>query len=376
MKFSMKEILQTVPKPAILALLVPVCFYLEHVHASHMVLFFVSAISILGLISLIGKSVEEISHYSGPMVGGLLNATFGNFTELVIAFNGIRAGLFDLIRASITGSILGNLILVMGLSMFYGGLKHKTQKFSRTGANTSILMLMIVLMALLIPTFVHFGYQIEGLSAQAAKLVEERVSLYASILLLVIYFLSLLFSFKTHRFAYMPEASNGHQDEKSDWKKGVAIAVLFVAATLVAFVSDIFVGSIEKMLTVSQLPLSELFMGVIIIAAIGNAVDAIVAVKMAGKNKMDISFQVAMGASIQVALFIAPLLVIYSFLIGGHPKTGVPFTLQFSAFELIALGGGVTIAGYSLQDGESNWFEGAMFIALYTLFGIAFFFHP
>ncbi|MBI3540872.1 MAG: calcium/proton exchanger [Deltaproteobacteria bacterium] len=372
----MKTMIRTFPKPAILALLVPVCFYFEHIHASPMVLFFVSAISILGLVSLIGKSVEEISHYSGPMVGGLLNATFGNFTELVIAFNGIRAGLFELIRASITGSILGNLILVMGLSMFYGGLKHKTQKFSRTGANTSILMLMIVLMALLIPTFVHFGYQIDGISASAAQLIEQRVSLYASILLLIIYFLSLFFSMKTHHFAYMPEVSDSHLEEKPDWGKRMAIVVLFVAATLVSFVSDTFVGSVEKMLTVSKLPLSEVFMGVIVIAAIGNAVDGIVAVKMAGKNKMDLSFQVAMGASIQVALFIAPLLVIYSFLIGGHPKTGIPFTLQFSAFELIALGGGVALAGYSLQDGESNWFEGFMFIALYILFGIAFFFHP
>ncbi|OGP10947.1 MAG: calcium/proton exchanger [Deltaproteobacteria bacterium GWA2_45_12] len=360
---------------AILLIFVPVCFYLEHVHTNPLLLFLVSAISILGLISLIGKSVEEIAHYSGPVVGGFLNATFGNFTEMVIAFNGIRAGLFELIRASITGSILGNLILVMGLSMFYGGLKYKTQKFSQTGANTSILMLVIALFALLIPTFVHYGYQIEGLKATDARSLEQRVSLYSAILLLVVYILGLFFSLKTHRFAYMPETPS-HTTESPEWKKWFAICLLCFSAILVGFISDFFVYSIEDMLKVSKIPLSELFMGVIIVAAIGNAVDGIVAIRMAGKDKMDISYQVAMGASIQVALLIAPLLVIYSFIIGGHPETGVFFTLQFSIFEIIALAGGVALAGYSLQDGESNWFEGAMFIILYAIFGVAFFFHP
>ena len=173
----------------------------------------------------------------------------------------------------------------------------------------------------------------------------------------------------------MPETS-AHEEENLEWRKLFAIGVLFIAAILVSFVSDIFVGAIEKMLTVSKIPLSELFMGVIVIAAIGNAVDGMVAVAMAGKNKMDISYQVAMGASIQVGLLIAPFLVILSFLTGGHPTTHIPFTLQFSIFEVIALAGGVALAGYSLQDGESNWFEGMMFIILYTIFGVAFFFHP
>ena len=367
--------LKTMPKLAILVFLVPLVFYLEHIQANPILLFVVSAISVLGLITLIGKSVEQIAHYSGPVVGGLLNATFGNFTELVIAINGIRAGLFDLIRASITGSILGNLILVMGLSMFYGGLKYKTQKFSRTGANTSILMLVIVVFALLIPTFVHYGYRAEGLNVETAQSLEQHVSLYSAILLIAVYFLSLFFSLKTHRFAYMPETS-AHEEETLEWRKLFAIGVLFFAAILVSFVSDIFVGAIEKMLTVSKIPLSELFMGVIVIAAIGNAVDGMVAVAMAGKNKMDISYQVAMGASIQVGLLIAPFLVILSFLTGGPPTTHIPFTLQFSIFEVIALAGGVALAGYSLQDGESNWFEGMMFIILYTIFGVAFFFHP
>src|SRR3990167_516152 len=222
--------IKTIPKMAILLIFVPVCFYLEHVHTNPLLLFLVSAISILGLISLIGKSVEEIAHYSGPVVGGFLNATFGNFTEMVIAFNGIRAGLFELIRASITGSILGNLILVMGLSMFYGGLKYKTQKFSQTGANTSILMLVIVVFALLIPTFVHYGYRAEGLNVETAQSLEQHVSLYSAILLIAVYFLSLFFSLKTHRFAYMPETS-AHEEENSEWRKLFAIGILFVAAT-------------------------------------------------------------------------------------------------------------------------------------------------
>lgn len=367
---------KTIPKQAILLLFLPLCFYLEHTRGNPIIIFVVSALSILGLISFIGKSVEEISHYSGPVIGGLLIATFGNFTELAIAISGIRNGMFELIRASITGSILGNLILVLGLSMFCGGLKYKAQNFSKTGANASILMLLVLIIALFIPTFVHFGYKMEGLAPLIAKALEERVSLYSAIILLIIYFLSLLFSLKTHRFAYMPDSPPKGEHIKPEWGKGTAIVVLFFAATLIAFTSDILVESIQNMLTVSKLPISELFMGIFVVAAIGNTVDGIVAVKMARKDKMDISFQVAMGASIQVALLIAPILVIYSVLIGGHPVTHVPFTLQFSMFEMIALGGGVMLAGYSLQDGESNWFEGMMFIALYVIFGIAFFFHP
>ena len=368
--------LRTIPRQAALILAVPFAFYFEHAHANPILVFILSAVGILGLISLIGKSVEEIDHYSGPVIGGLLNATFGNFTELVIAVKGVKAGMFELIRASVTGSILGNLILVIGLSMFFGGLKHKTQTFSKTGAQTSCLMLMIVVVALLIPTFAGLGYQ-SLIGAPAAALLEQKVSLYASVLLLVVYFLSLLFSLKTHRFAYMPKADSGNDDEAHpDWSKNASIAVLCVAALCVAATSDVFVESIQTMMKVSNLPIGELFMGVFVVAAIGNAVDGMVAVKMACKNKMDIAIQVAMGASIQVALFIAPLLVIYSALIGGHPETHIPFTLRFGLFEVIALGGGVLLAAFDLQDGESNWFEGVMFIALYVIFGFAFFFLP
>jgi Ca2+:H+ antiporter len=365
---------RSIPKQAILALLVPLAFLFKHQDISPVILFLLSAGGILGLISLIGKSVEEIDHYSGPVIGGLLNATFGNFTELVIAINGVRQGLFPLIRASIVGSILGNLILVIGLSMFCGGLKHKTQTFSRTGASTSVLMLLIVMTALMIPSIASNNAAAGAMDPAAAALLEQKVSFYSAILLLLLYGLGLFFSLFTHRFAYMPKTHGAEEHAQPDWSKLTAIIVLCAAACTVAATSDVFVESIQEMLTHSNLPLTEVFMGVFVVAAIGNAVDGLVAVKMALKNKMDVAIQVAMGASIQVALLIAPILVIFSNLIGGHPQTGVPFTLRFPPFEVVALGGGVLLAGFTLQDGESNWFEGVMFVTLYAIFGIAFFF--
>lgn len=364
----MKNFIRTLPKAAVLAALVPVSIYLHYIKADSILIFCFTVFAILGLVCLIGKSTSEVSLYSGPVMGGLLNATFGNFTELVISLIAIKEGLHVLVRASITGSILGNLLLVMGLSMFFGGLKHKTQKFSRTGANAAILMLVIALSGLIMPSFLHYGYKLDpSLTESVERVMENNISVITAILLIVIYILNLIFSLGTHKFAYMPENDS---DEKPEWPKITAIAILIVTALVVAFESDIFVEAINNMINVKKVALSEMFIGVVLIAAIGNMVDGIVAVMMARKNRMDVSFQVAMGASIQVALLIAPVLVLYSFIISR------PFTLVFNVFELISIWTGVIIAGYSLLDGESNWFEGSMFVVLYLIIASVFFFHP
>jgi len=195
----------------------------------------------------------------------------------------------------------------------------------------------------------------------------NKISICTAVVMLIVYLLSLVFSLKTHKFAMMPKSETS---EKPVWKKPVALVVLFATAIIIGFESDIFVDAIKNMIQVQKIMFSELFMGIIFVAAIGNACDGAVAIIMARKNRMDISFQVATGASIQVALFIVPVIVLFSFIIGK------PLTLVFNMFEIIAIWSGLLIAGYSLLDGESNWFEGVMFIAVYLLVGIVFFFHP
>lgn len=359
--------LKTLPRPAILLVFVPVSIFLSKMGVSPVLSFCVSAIAIIGLISIMSKSTDQVAIYSGAVVGGLLNATFGNFPELVISLSAIRHGMETLVIAALTGSIIGNILLVVGLSMFFGGLKYKTQKFSRTGINASVLMLVVALFALIIPSFVHYGFKMANIGQSAADTVVDNISICTAIVLLVVYMLYLVFSLKTHRSVY---GADSDSSEKPDWGKGVAIAILFISALLVAFESDIFVDAIEGILKSKNSIFSELFMGVIFVAAIGNAVAMGVSVNMARKNKMDLAFGVSMGASIQVALLIAPLLVLYSFLIKN------PLTLVFNGLELIAIWASVLISGYSLLDGESNWFEGAMFVAIYVLVAIAFFFHP
>lgn len=364
--------IKTLPKPAALLLFVPVSIALNMLGVSPMVIFIITALAILGLISLISKSTEQISIYSGPVIGGFLNATFGNFTELVIGLLALKKGLFTLVRASITGSILGNLLLVMGLSMFLGGIKYKTQKFSRTGANTSILMLVLAVIALIMPTLTYYGYGLDKtLTVSITETMVDEISFFAALVLLAVYVLSLVFSLKTHKFVYMSEDAIEEEKEKPEWPKALAMGMLALVAIAVSFESDIFVNALENMIKVQHLRLSEMFLGVVVVAAIGNAVDGLVAILMARKNKMNIAFQVAMGASTQVALLIAPLFVIVSFLVFKNP-----FILVFNIFELAAIWAGVFIAGYSLLDGESNWFEGAMFLAVYIIIAVVFFFHP
>lgn len=365
----MLKLLRTLPKISVLAFLLPVVVVMHLTEAGgHLGLFLVCCATILGTVTVIGKSTEEFALYTGPVWGGLLNATFGNVTELIIALFALKAGLFDIVRSSITGSILGNLLLILGASMLYGGLKHQTQKFTRTGANVNIGMLVLTIVTLVVPSFIPIIYKL-GLDTQltedVARSLTQHASLAAAIILLCIYFMSLVFSLRTHRFLLMPQ-SEEHEDP--EWTKAQAIACLLVATVSVAYLSDVFVEAINGLL--ASYAISKLFVGVVVVAVVGNAAEGSVAIWVARENKMDLSFQIAMGSCLQVALMVAPVLVLASY------AMGTPMTLEFGIFELFFLGAGIAIASAALIDGESNWLEGAMFLAVYLFFSLVFWFHP
>jgi Ca2+:H+ antiporter len=366
----MKHVLSSLPKLTVLSLLfIPALF----MHLSHrgegVPIFLVSAAAILGIVTIIGKATEEIAVYAGPLWGGLMNATFGNVTELIIAVTALqKVELHGIVRSSITGSILGNLLLVLGAAMVYGGMKYPTQKVSRTGANVNLGMLWVTMICLLVPTFVHLGFRLDpSLSQTSAVALEGRVSLAAAVILLVLYLFSLLFSLRTHRFEIMPM---DEEHEPPEWSLKLASSILLAATVVVAFLSDVFVDSMNTMLHVQHINISEMFVGVIVVAVVGNAAEGSVAVWVARENKMELSYQVAMGSSLQVALMVAPVLVIISYAIGK------PMTLAFNPFEMVALIAATLIASTSLQDGETNWLEGVMFLGVYLFFAVVFWYHP
>lgn len=366
----MGKVLSSLPKISILTLLFIPAMVMHHQHIGQGVpLFIVSALAILGIVTVIGKSTEEVAVYAGSLWGGLLNATFGNVTELIIAVTALQnLELHNVVRSSITGSILGNLLLVLGAAMVYGGLKYPTQKFTRTGASVNIGMLWVTVICLLVPTFVNLAYTLDPkLNVEAAALLTHEVSLAAAVILLILYILSLVFSLRTHRFLF---ASSDHEHEEAEWSLKTAVFLLLGCTVVVAFLSDIFVDAMNHMLHVQHLQISEMFVGVIVVAVVGNAAEGSVAVWVARENKMELSYQIAMGSSLQIALMVAPILVLVSHIIGK------PMSLAFNPFEMVALIAATLIASSSLQDGESNWLEGAMFLGVYIFFAVVFWYHP
>lgn len=361
---------KTLPFPKWLLPLAPVTLALHYAHqGGPMLMFVLSALSILGLVVVIGAATEEVAMRLGSVWGGLLNASFGNVTELIIALVALKHGSYEVLRASLTGSILGNLLLLLGLAMVAGGIRHKTQTFNRTGAATAVQMLALALFALVIPSVeVFFHDLIPGLPDSDVQPLAEKLSLGVSILLLITYGLHLVFSLWTHAFTYRTE-EGPHEEPR--WSLKTAVAVLVVAVVLVALCSETFVGSIDLAIETGVLPMSGMFVGVVVVAVVGNAAEGSVAILAAWKNKMELAFQVAMSSALQIALLVAPLLVVASFLVADQP-----LTLAFSPFELLALAAGVFIAMLTLNDGESNWFEGAMMMAVYAAFALAFWYHP
>ncbi|MFQ6107001.1 MAG: calcium/proton exchanger [Thermoplasmata archaeon] len=330
------------------------------VDVSPVATFVMSAITIIPLAYFMGVSTEELGKRLGPGSGGLLNATFGNATELIIALFALQAGLHTIVKASLTGSIIGNILFVLGLSMLTGGLKHKTQRFERRAAGTSSTMLAIAVVALTIPAMATFTSSVgNGNPVQI-----EDISIWTAALLLVVYFGGLVFSLYTHRRIFNPVAGRG----EPEWSVRMALGALLASTILVAIESEFLVGAIES--SSQALGLNELFVGVIIIALIGNAAEHGGAVMMARKNKMNLSVQIATSSGTQIALFVAPILVFASLLFGA------PMTLDFGIFEVVTIALSVAIVHMVSSDGESNWFEGAMLVVVYLIVAVGFFYHP
>lgn len=377
---TLKNLIFTVP-----LIFVPISIAAHFLEWGDLVVFVTAAIAIIPLAGWMGNATEEIAVVAGPTLGGLLNATFGNATELIIALIALNAGLVNVVKASITGSIIGNLLLVMGLSMLLGGLRFKEQEFQPLVARVNASSMNLAVIAILVPTAV------DATSSGIDELLLQKLSIAVSIVLIVVYVLTLLFSMKTHAYLYdvgmveygdddgdispdptdvqgipaaMVEApAEEHQPNLFLWMGVLLAATLFVAAE-----SELLVETLET--ATAQLGLSELFTGVILLPVIGNAAEHATAVTVAIKNKMDLSVTVAVGSSLQIALFVGPILVIAGWIMGQ------PMDLNFNTFELVAVSVSVLIANSISSDGRSNWLEGTLLLATYAVLGLAFFFHP
>jgi Ca2+:H+ antiporter len=318
-----------------------------------------------------GEATEAIAARTGPGIGGLLNVTFGNAPELIIAFFALNKGLQEVVKASIVGSIIGNILLVMGAAMFVGGLPRDKQTFSQTAANAQSAMLLLALAALIFPAIfqlIHGG----GLPVVGEERVDfgsdlEKLSFGVAIVLLVSYVAGLIFSLRTHRDVFNPYGVGGDEEEEHPWSIARAAVYLAVAAVAVGVMSEILVGSISE--ASKDIGLSEFFVGVFVVAIVGNAAEHWVAVLVAAKDKMDLAVNIAIGSSAQIALFVAPLLVLVSFVVGPNPMA-----LVFNGYEIGALLFAVMIGNLVTQEGESNWFEGVQLMALYAVLGLVFYF--
>ncbi len=337
-------------------------------------LFITACLAIIPLAGWMGRATEHLAEKVGEGVGGLLNATFGNAAELIIALMALKAGLLGVVKASITGSIIGNILLVLGLSFFCGGLKFSEQKFNRTAARTSATTLTLAAIALIIPTVFHLIAD-DVPAAQggwdAAK--EQQLSLAIAIVLIVTYAATLWFSLKTHKQLFIGNVNEGVAEASDEghehWSMKKSVVILFIATAFVALVSEMLVGAVEG--ARAQLGLTEVFVGVIVVAIIGNAAEHSSAILMAMKNKMDLSIGIAVGSSLQIALFVAPVLLFASYFIGPQRMN-----LEFSIPEIVAVIVAIGIVGQISGDGESNWLEGVQLLSVYIVLGILFYFLP
>lgn len=358
-----------------LLLAVPVAVGLRVAQAPGLWQFFAACVAIIPLASLMGESTECLSTRLGPGIGGLLNATFGNAAELIIALFALFNGLDEVVKASITGSIMGNLLLVLGVSMLSGGARYSVQHFNRTAAGVGMTMTYVAAVGMLVPAI--FDWLVSERVAAGRELaaslanLDHKVSLAVSIVLIVTYFLNLVFSLVTHRDLYNPSFDADRRDVEevvlapptSD-----SLAILLASTALVALMSEVLVGGVEE--ASRALGLSRVFVGVVVVAIIGNAAEHSTAVLMALKNKMDLAVGIAIGSAVQIALLVAPALVFASYL--RHE----PMDLLFNVFEVLAVLLSVTIARMVAADGESNWLEGAMLLMIYAILAVAFFFMP
>jgi len=345
-----------------LLIFLPTTIALEVLRADPLLIFVSAGLAIIPLAGLLGRATEHLTTHIGAGMGALLNASLGNAAELIIALVALREGLHDVVKASLTGSIIGNILLVLGVAMFAGGMKYEWQKFNQTAAGMGASLLLLAAVGLIIPALFHFTASDRG------AVVERELSLTISCVLFAIYISSLLFSLKTHRHLFVGEAHNASALGEQPWTRGASITVLTVVACLVALMSEILVGTLES--ASHQLGLTQVFVGVILVALVGNAAEHSTAVLVAVKNKMDLAYGIAVGSSLQIALFVAPLLVFASYLFG------MPLDLIFTPFEVAAVTISVLSVGFVAMDGESNWMEGVMLVGVYLMLAIAFFFLP
>ncbi|MEP6809063.1 MAG: calcium/proton exchanger [Chthoniobacterales bacterium] len=331
--------------------------------ANQSALFVCAALGIIPVAGWIGHATEELAARVGAGLGGLLNATFGNAAELIIAGIALSRGLTGVVKASITGSIIGNILLVLGLSILAGSTKYKEQRFNRTGARTSTISLSLAGIALIIPAVFHHAVNLSSTNWTPA--MEQHLSLAIAIILFATYFCILWFSLRTHRQYFSGEDST---EKEARWSRAKATTILLIATAFVALLSEFLVGTIESVRAAAGV--TEVFVGVIVVAIVGNAAEHSTAILMALKNKMDLSVGIAIGSSLQIALFVAPLLVFLSYAFGR------PMDLEFSLPEVCAVVASIYILFQISGDGETNWIEGVQLLALYLILGVLFFYLP
>jgi Ca2+:H+ antiporter len=401
--------------PYLLVPFIPIAIALELAHAGAVALFITSALGVIPTAALMGRATEELAARSGPGIGGLLNVTFGNAPELIIALFALNAGLHEVVKASIIGSILGNTLLVLGAAMFIGGLGRDRQTFDRTAASAQASMLLLAITAMVMPAIFEL-VEGRGLPSPNGERINydstvEHLSVAVAVVLILSYVAGLIFSLRTHRDLFnpsyaepvpdgdpaaavpaarpgsastaasaatptavlpetVPDAPGAHGDEDGHgetWSVRKAVGALALAGVAVGVMSEILVGSIAE--AASSIGLSEFFVGVIVVAIVGNAAEHWVAVLVARKNKMDLAVNIAIGSSAQIALFVAPVLVLTSFVLGPHPMA-----LVFNGFELGAIFLAVLIAGNVTNEGESTWYEGVQLLAVYVVLALSFYF--
>ena len=346
----------------VLLIFAPIAAGLEFAHADHLVLFVVSAIALIPLAKLIGDSTEHLATYYGPTAGSLLNVTFGNAAEIIIAVVAISAGLLDLVKASITGAIIGNILLILGLSVIAGGFRYKEQTFSRENISIQSSMLFLAIIGLAVPTI---------LASTILSPLENQVQVLSDALafiLLIVYVLGIVFTFITHKHLFTPPetAEDIQESHGTHWSKKKSFLLLAVSMAGVIVVSEILVASVET--TGEELGFGQLFVGAIIVGIVGNAAEHSSAILLARKGKMELSIGIAAGSGTQIALFVVPILVFAGIAMGQ------PFTLVFTLLELATIFLAAIILNLIVHDGKSNWFEGVMLTAVYIIIAIAFFF--
>ncbi len=361
----------------ILLLAIPLTCYFRYIEHDSTLAFFTSMISIMPLAFLMGRATEEIALRTSESLGGLLNATFGNAAEFIIAifaifaaYEGIKNGtpegsetaetMVHLVQASLIGSILGNLLLVLGLAFVWGGIHFEEQEFSETQVSSNGSLLLLAVMVLVIPTVFH-----EAVPGDEGSLGVKNLSHLAALILLALYGLFLYFQFKSHSHLF---ATDGSHNEEPEMTKKNAIRLLVLATIFVSWMAEILVHSVES--AADDVGLPHLFIGVILLPLFGNAAEHFTAVSVAAKNKMDLSFAIAVGSSTQIAVFVAPLMVVIAWLLD------VPLTFEFGILETVSVFLAVMITNLIAQDGKSNWLEGAMLLGSYAILGAAFLFHP